>query len=63
MLLSGLSKDGVEGLRAIKEAGGKALVQSPSEAMFDTPPRNALTYDGPSTWWRRYETSLQRSAD
>lgn len=47
VLLSGLLKDGVEGLRAIKEAGGKALVQSPSEAMFDTLPRNALSYDGP----------------
>ena len=46
VLLSGLSKDGVEGLRAIKEAGGKALVQCPSEAMFDTLPRNALAYDG-----------------
>jgi two-component system chemotaxis response regulator CheB len=46
VLLSGYAKDGVEGLRAIKEAGGKAFVQSPSEAEVDTLPRNALSYDG-----------------
>jgi len=46
VLLSGLAKDGVEGLRAIKETGGRALVQSPSEAEFDELPRSALVYDG-----------------
>lgn len=47
VLLSGMLKDGVEGLRAIKEAGGKALAQSPSDAKFGSLPLNALAHDGP----------------
>lgn len=46
VLLSGLAKDGVEGLRAIKEAGGRALVQNPAEAEFEELPRSALVYGG-----------------
>lgn len=46
VLLSGLLSDGVEGLRAIKSTGGRALVQSPSSAEFDELPRNALAHDG-----------------
>jgi two-component system chemotaxis response regulator CheB len=38
--LSGMLKDGVLGLKAIKEAGGVALVQSPEES------DNAITFDG-----------------
>ena len=46
VLLSGLGKDGVEGLRAIKQAGRRALVQGPAEAEYDPLPRNAMIYDG-----------------
>ena len=34
VILSGLLKDGVHGLAALKEAGGKVLVQSPAEAAY-----------------------------
>jgi chemotaxis response regulator CheB len=47
VLLSGLLKDGTEGLSALKEAGGKALVQSPVEAAYKEMPRNAIEFDGP----------------
>ncbi len=47
VVLSGLLKDGTLGLRAIKEAGGTALVQSPEEAAFSDMPRNAIVSDGP----------------
>jgi two-component system chemotaxis response regulator CheB len=46
VVLSGLLKDGTQGLTALKEAGGKALVQSPAEASFKDMPRNAIALDG-----------------
>jgi two-component system chemotaxis response regulator CheB len=46
VLLSGMLRDGTEGLSAIKAAGGIALVQSPSEAQYPDMPRNALELDG-----------------
>jgi two-component system CheB/CheR fusion protein len=39
-------KDGSEGLLAIKEAGGVALVQLPQEATYSEMPRNAIVADG-----------------
>ncbi len=35
-------KDGTQGLVALKEAGGKALVQSLVEASFEDMPRSAM---------------------
>ncbi len=46
VILSGLLKDGTQGLVALKEAGGKALVQSLAEARFDDMPRSAIAFDG-----------------
>jgi two-component system chemotaxis response regulator CheB len=47
VILSGLLKDGTFGLKAIKEAGGTALVQSPEEAAWPDMPRNAIENGGP----------------
>ena len=42
VLLSGMSRDGVAGLKEIKRHGGLVIVQDPAEAMFSGMPRNAL---------------------
>lgn len=42
IVLSGTGSDGTEGVRALSEAGGWVLVQSPDSAAFDGMPRNAL---------------------
>ena len=47
VILSGLLRDGSEGLKALKEAGGIALVQDPGEADYSDMPRNAIAHDGP----------------
>ena len=47
VVLSGVDKDGSLGLKAIKDAGGIALVQSPEEASFSDMPRNAIKYGRP----------------
>jgi two-component system, chemotaxis family, protein-glutamate methylesterase/glutaminase len=47
VVLSGLMKDGTLGLRSIKEAGGVALVQSPTEAVYPDMPESAILADGP----------------
>lgn len=41
VILSGANHDGAEGLRAIREAGGVALVQDPACALLATMPRAA----------------------
>ncbi len=46
VILSGLLKDGAQGLAAIKQAGGIALVQSPEEAAYGDMPRAALKLMG-----------------
>jgi two-component system chemotaxis response regulator CheB len=46
VVLSGLSADGTEGLTAIKEQGGAALVQSPEQAGYQTMPAHAIARDG-----------------
>jgi two-component system chemotaxis response regulator CheB len=47
VILSGLLKDGSFGLKAIKEAGGIVLVQSPEEAPYREMPQSAIRYGGP----------------
>lgn len=42
VLLSGTLDDGVAGLRAIRAAGGTAIVQDPADAVFGDMPRNAI---------------------
>ena len=42
VILSGSGTDGTRGLRAINEAGGVALVQTPETAEFDGMPRSAI---------------------
>ncbi|MGE0607511.1 MAG: chemotaxis protein CheB [Pirellulales bacterium] len=42
VILSGCLWDGVDGLKAIKQAGGTCIVQTPHEAAFESMPRHAL---------------------
>ncbi len=42
IVLSGAGSDGTEGLKAIKRAGGRTLVQSPVSADYDSMPRHAI---------------------
>ncbi len=42
VILSGMGADGSQGLRAIVDAGGAALVQDPANAAFDPMPRAAV---------------------
>ena len=44
ILLSGANQDGVEGLRAIKEAGGTVVVQNPNTAEVPYMPRYAIDH-------------------
>lgn len=43
VLMSGLLDDGVAGLAAIRERGGVAIVQEPTDARYPDMPRNALS--------------------
>ncbi len=47
VLLTGSDDDGTVGLRAIKAAGGTALIQDPADSLFPEMPRSALTYIEP----------------
>jgi two-component system, chemotaxis family, protein-glutamate methylesterase/glutaminase len=42
IVLSGLLRDGAEGLREIRGRGGRAIVQDPEEALFDAMPKAAM---------------------
>lgn len=42
ILLSGANRDGALGMKAIKERGGRTIVQDPAECMIDTMPAAAL---------------------
>jgi two-component system chemotaxis response regulator CheB len=44
VILTGRGNDGTAGLQAIKECGGKTVVQDPSEALAPDMPRSATTY-------------------
>jgi two-component system, chemotaxis family, CheB/CheR fusion protein len=46
VVLSGTGSDGTRGVRAIREAGGLILVQSPDSAQFDGMVRSALSVGG-----------------
>lgn len=45
VVLSGTGSDGSRGLRSVKEAGGRVLVQDLESAQFDGMPRSALSTD------------------
>ena len=47
ILLTGASRDGAEGLRAIKEAGGLSIVQDPKDAEYPVMPESALALSEP----------------
>src|SRR5690606_28507806 len=42
VILSGTGSDGARGVREIKAAGGRVIVQDPADAEFDGMPENAL---------------------
>jgi two-component system chemotaxis response regulator CheB len=42
IILSGANNDGTAGLKAILDAGGKAYIQAPETAQYDTMPADAL---------------------
>lgn len=44
IVLSGMLDDGAQGLLAVSRAGGKIIVQDPSEAMYPEMPQAALRY-------------------
>ncbi len=46
ILLSGANSDGAEGIRKIKERGGKVIIQDPQEAMIKTMPEAAIKHIG-----------------
>jgi two-component system CheB/CheR fusion protein len=46
VVLSGTGSDGAHGLRAVKAAGGLAIVQSPGTAKFDAMPKAAISVGG-----------------
>jgi two-component system chemotaxis response regulator CheB len=46
VLLSGASRDGAEGLAAIRKAGGETIVQDPEEAAYPRMPASAQALDG-----------------
>ena len=47
VVLSGGDGDGAEGLRAIKQHGGRAIVQKPEEAIDPSMPETAIARDHP----------------
>ena len=44
IILSGMGSDGSQGIKAIKETGGLALVQDPDTAQFASMPRSAIEF-------------------
>jgi len=47
VILSGMGRDGAEGVKAINENGGMVLVQSPGTTQFDGMPVAAIDADHP----------------
>lgn len=48
ILLSGASKDGTDGLKAINSAGGISVVQTPGSSIVNFMPSNAIAYANPA---------------
>lgn len=42
IILTGANQDGIEGLKTIKEFGGKTIVQNPATAASETMPKSAI---------------------
>ncbi|WP_222101906.1 chemotaxis protein CheB [Methylomonas koyamae] len=67
VILSGMGTDGSEGLRAIKENAGIALVQTPECAKFDAMPQSAIeagladAIAPPDTLWEHIADRLRQS--
>jgi two-component system chemotaxis response regulator CheB len=47
VVLSGMGKNGAAGMKAIKDAGGIAIVQDPKEASFPSMPTTAIAAANP----------------
>ena len=62
IVLSGGESDGAIGLRAIKERGGTALVQSPLDALVPSMPRAAMRADHPDAALSAHEIAQRVAA-
>ncbi|MEZ4443062.1 MAG: chemotaxis protein CheB [Polyangiaceae bacterium] len=51
LVLSGMGRDGAEGLAALRRAGGRAAVQEPSTAVVGSMPRSALSEEPRAEVW------------
>lgn len=59
VLLSGANRDGALGLRLMRLAGGRTLVQHPEEAAMPTMPKAALSLYTEHEQWRGQEIAQQ----
>jgi Chemotaxis response regulator containing a CheY-like receiver domain and a methylesterase domain len=55
LLLSGANNDGTEGLKRIKESGGRVLIQLPSSAEVSYMPQQALNEISPDALLSTHE--------
>lgn len=63
VVLSGMGDDGVDGLRALLQAGGLAAVQAPESAPFDSMPRHAIAASGADALVDEPRRLMQRILD
>ncbi|MBA2347549.1 MAG: chemotaxis protein CheB [Solirubrobacterales bacterium] len=62
VVLSGTGHDGAEGLSAIREAGGRSLVQDPAQALYAAMPEHAIAAGAPDAVLPLTELSAQLAA-
>lgn len=53
IVLSGANNDGSNGIRKIKQSGGRTIVQDPATARFDFMPNSAIDYLSNSNVWEK----------